>query len=80
MTVAERQDIFAKEVLTIIDIMKLYEVEYNTASKLLCDMKRKLTVGQGKELRVEMSGKIHVLDYLDCIGATGIRYDVKEVV
>lgn len=78
MTVAERQDIFSKEVLTINDIMKLYDVEYNTASKLLCDMKRKLTIGQGKELRLEMSGKIHVLDYLDCMGATGARYDVAQ--
>ncbi len=78
MTVAERQDIFAKEVLTINDFMKLYEIEYNTASKLLCDMKRKLTIGQGKELRLEMSGKIHVLDYLDYIGATSSRYNIQE--
>ena len=65
MTAVERNDIFAKEYLGIDDIAKLYGLSYNRASILIREIKRKITMGQGKSLRVEMRGKIHTQDYLE---------------
>ena len=77
MTMMERGDIFSKEVLSIADIEKLYEVSYKQASELLLEMKKKLT-GNGKELRVAIQGKIHTQDYLDWVGVTADRYSIKK--
>lgn len=77
MTVAERQEIFAKECLTIKDIEKLFEVDYTTASKIIREIKGKLEF-RGKALRLEICGKLHTQDYLDYVGATARRYDIKE--
>lgn len=65
MTTVEKSDMFAKEYLDIEDIAKLYGLCYNRASMLLRDIKRKITMIQGKELRVTLRGKIHTQDYLD---------------
>lgn len=65
MTVSEKNDMFAKEYLGIKDIAKLYGLCYNRASMLLREIKSKITMGQGKELRVTLRGKIHTQDYLD---------------
>jgi hypothetical protein len=65
MTVTEKNDMFAKEYLGIEDIAKLYGLCYNRASMLLREIKNKITIGQGKELRVTLRGKIHTQDYLD---------------
>ena len=77
MTVEERREIFSKEVLKISDFEKLYEVDYNTASGIIRDIKRKLTIGKGQELRLSISGKIHIQDYLDFVGVTADRYSVN---
>jgi hypothetical protein len=74
MTAQERQEMFAKEYLSIADIQKLYGINYPTASKFICDIKRKLTVGKGQELRLDMQGKIHIQDYLDYLGVNENRY------
>ena len=65
MTTVEKSDMFAKEYLDIEDIAKLYGLCYNRASMLLRDIKRKITMIQGKKLRVTLRGKIHTQDYLD---------------
>lgn len=60
MTFAEREAIFSKEMLTIKDISALYDVSPSMGSVIILNMKRAL----GK-VRYEISGKIHILDYLD---------------
>lgn len=65
MTISEKSDMFAKEYLGIDDIAKLYGLSYNRASMLLREIKNKITIGQGKALRVDLRGKIHTQDYLD---------------
>ena len=73
MTVIEKDEMFAKEYLSIADIAKLYGLCYNRASMLLREIKFNLEVTQGKVLRINMRGKIHVKDYeewRDCKGVT----------
>lgn len=77
MTKEERENIFAKECLTIEDVEKLYEVSKNTAAAEIRKMKDNLRL-KGKSLRLEIVGKIHIADYLDYIGASGDRYSIKE--
>lgn len=67
MTQQEHDEIFAKEVLTIKDIMKLFACAYPTASEQIRKMKTKLEFS-GKALRLDMQGRIHKLDYFDYIG------------
>ena len=74
MTVQERQEIFAKEYISIADVEKLYGMTYSHASKFLTDIKRSLTIGRGATLRIDIQGKLHVLDYLDWLGVTSDRY------
>lgn len=64
MTIAEKNEMFAKEYLGIGDIAKLYGLCYNRASMLLRQIKFQLTIN-GKKLRVALRGKIHTQDYLD---------------
>ena len=78
MTMAERQDIFAKEYLSIKDIAKLFDVCDKKASVLILDMKRRLTIGMGKTLRLSLEGKIHIQDYLDYLGVTADRYSINK--
>lgn len=78
MTMAERQEIFAKEYLSIQDFVKLYDLTKSHASEMLNAIKRKLTIGQGKELRIDVRGKIHVEDYLEWLGVSSDRYSVHE--
>ena len=65
MTMAEREEMFAKEYLDVDDIAKLYGLCKNRASILLREIKFKITNIQGKQLRVALRGKIHTQDYLD---------------
>lgn len=76
MTVAERQDIFSKECLSIEDIGLLFDLDYNTASEKIREWKRKLEF-QGKPLRINIRGKIHTQDYMDVMGVSGDRYSLK---
>ena len=70
----ERQEIFAKEYLSIKDVERLYDFNTQQASKFILAIKRKITVGLNKGLRLEMAGKIHIQDYLDYMGISSDRY------
>lgn len=59
MTYARREEIFAKEALTIRDISDLFEVCVSEASKKIKEMKRQ--AGD----RLQMKGRIHIQDYLN---------------
>ena len=78
MTMIEREEIFAKEYLSIKDFEQLYDVNYNMASVLMRDIKTRLTLGQGKELRINISGKLHIQDYLDFVGVSADRYSINK--
>lgn len=68
MTTEQRNNIFAKECLTIEDIMLLYEpISYSAAEKLMLDIKRK-----GDRLHIR--GRVHIQDYLEYFGLTERRY------
>ena len=54
-----------KEYFGIKDFQEMYGVSYGKASELLNAIKLKLTIGQGKELRLNMRGRIHKLDYYE---------------
>lgn len=79
MTMQERQEIFAKEYLSIKDMEALFGVTYPQASKMITDIKKRLTVGLKKELRLNMQGKLHVQDYLDYLGVSSDRYAMVEI-
>lgn len=78
MTREERESIFAKECLSIEDVEKLFGVEYDTAAKIIRDIKTKITVGDGKKLRLSVQGKLHMQDYLDYVGVSVDRYSIKQ--
>ena len=78
MTMVEREEIFPKEYLSIKDFEQLYDVNYNMASVLMRDIKTRLTLGQGKELRINISGKLHIQDYLDFVGVSADRYSINK--
>lgn len=74
MTREEREAIFSKECLSIEDVEKLFGVEYDSAAKIIRDIKMKLTVGKKKDLRLSIQGKLHILDYLDAVGTKDYAY------
>lgn len=78
MTMQERQEIFAKEVLTIADFQKLYGMTQAQASKMMGDIRKKLIFGKGQELRLDMKGKLHTEDYLDWVGVRENRYSIER--
>ena len=79
MTLQEREDIFSKECLGIKDIMELFGIAYPTASEWI--RKAKLRLSFKQELRVNMQGKIHTLDYFDLMGIEyGDRYKEGKAV
>ncbi len=67
MTMERRREIFAKDCLTISDIGELLELNYDGAAKVMRNIKRKSD-------RLEISGKIHVQDYLDYFNIPSDRY------
>ena len=79
MTMVERQNIFAKEYLDIADFQVLYGMNYPQASKMMNAIKKRLTIGMRKELRLEVQGKLHVQDYLDWLGVKSDRYAMVEI-
>ena len=76
MTMEERKEIFAKEYLSIKDVEMLYGFNTQQASKFILAIKRKLTIGLAKPLRLDMQGKIHIQDYLDYMGISSDRYGI----
>ena len=78
MTMQERQDIFAKEYLSIEDICKLYDLLPPHASELMGKIRKKLTIGMNQELRLDIRGKLHIQDYLDYIGVKSDRYSMNK--
>lgn len=78
MTMQERQEIFAKEYLSIADMCKLYDILPPHASALMTKIRNKLTIGKAQELRLDVRGKLHILDYLDWLGVTSDRYSMQS--
>lgn len=74
MTMQERQEIFAKEYLSVADFCKLYGMNQPNASAFMGKIRNKLTIGMKQELRLDMRGRLHVLDYLDWLGVQSDRY------
>lgn len=60
MTYTEREQIFSKEVLSLDDVMKLFDISKSAACTKVQDIKRQL----GKD-RIKIQGKLHILDYLE---------------
>lgn len=58
MSITERAEIFSKEYLTIEDMQKLLGLDYDTAAKVIREIRR-------KNDRLGIQGKIHVQDYFD---------------
>ncbi len=59
MTLKEREEILAKDILSVKDVADLLGVTPKKASAIMCDIK----ACGGK--RIEMRGKLHTQDYLD---------------
>lgn len=74
MTTAEYNDILAKECLRAEDIQKLYGFNGSQASEFMNKLKYRLTKVMGRELRLDMRGRIHTQDYRDALGLDSIRY------
>lgn len=70
MTYEEREDIFSKEALHISDVSALIGCSFDKAAVLIREWKRKIQFS-GKELRLNLDGKIHILDYFDVMGING---------
>ena len=75
MTVERWCNIFLKECMTIRDFEELYEMDYNSASKVIRDIKKEFAV-KGKKLRLDICGRLHTLDYFDWTGDANGRYSV----
>lgn len=67
MTLEQRNSIFAKECLTISDVMLLFSLSYDAAEKLIRDIKRKSD-------RLHLRGRVHIQDYLDYFGLSARHY------
>ncbi len=67
MTLEERQEIFAKDFLTIKDIELLLGVSYSTAGDIVRTIRRKSD-------RLGIQGMIHVQDYIDYFKLDITRY------
>lgn len=74
MTMQERQEMFAKEYLSIEDMQKLFDITYPMASKMILDIKRRIEMT--KTLRLKVQGKLHIQDYLDYMGIASDRYGI----
>ncbi len=81
MDYKRREELFSKEALHIADIQELFGMKYDSAAKIIRDMKLKRKI-QGRMLRINVDGYIHTADYLEEIGFDpfnpGERYCKKE--
>lgn len=67
MTYEERQQLFAKDCLTIADIQSLLGLDYQSAAKIIRDIRRKSD-------RLGIQGMVHVQDYIDYFNLDITRY------
>ena len=72
MTAEQRSNIFAKECLTISDLMSLLALSYDAAARLMRDIKRKSD-------RLHIRGRLHVQDYLEYFDLTARRNEAETV-
>ena len=70
MDYKKREEIFSKEALHISDVQKLFGCAKSTASNLIQGWKRKIQFS-GKELRLTLDGRIHIMDYFDVMNING---------
>lgn len=74
ITYQQREEIFAKEALSIDDFMHLFGISKSAASEKMTQIKRK--VGD----RLGIKGKLHVQDYLDYFNITNTeRYRRSKI-
>ena len=77
MDYKKREEIFAKEALTLDDVVVLTGRTKGTASRLIQEWKLKCQRKNGG-LRLDVQGTIHILDYFDAMGIDhkdpGARY------
>lgn len=67
MTLKEREQLFAKDYLTIKDIELLLGVSYSTAGEIVRNIRRKSD-------RLGIQGMVHVQDYIDYFNLDITRY------
>lgn len=67
MTLQERESIFAKECVTVKDLMQLYELSYCSACKMMRELKHESD-------RLRLRGKIHFEDYFAALKLKTNRY------
>lgn len=83
MDYKRREEIFAKEALSIVDVADLMECSPSKAATLIREWKHNIEF-RGKNLHLKIEGKIHVLDYYDVMGidprTPGDRYCKKKEV
>lgn len=72
MTYADRERIFAKDILYVADVAQLMNMAETHASALMCQIRRKAET-EGT-LRWNVKGQLHVQDWLDYFHLTGERY------
>lgn len=76
MDYKQREEIFSKEALSIEDVRDLYGVSYGTASDLIRTWKRKCNF-KHDGLRIDIQGKIHVLDYFKALGIDSLDWGLR---
>ena len=67
MTLSEREQLFAKDYLTIKDVELLLGVSYGDAGKIIRSIRRKSD-------RLGIQGRVHVQDYIDYFNLDITRY------
>lgn len=72
MTYEEREELLAKDYLTIADIQRLLGLEYHYAAKVIRDIRRKTD-------RLGIQGMVHVQDYIDYFDLDITRYVLGTV-
>lgn len=70
MTLEQRNEMFAKDYLSIADVQVLLNLKYGAAAELMREIKRKSD-------RLHIQGKIHVQDYIDYFNLDIGRYVVS---
>ena len=76
MTMQEREEIFAKDVLTIEDIQLLLVMKYQDAAKFIRTVKQALEMNpkyNEQGVRLDIQGRLHVQDYLDYFKITDMN-------
>lgn len=71
MTIEQRNNIFAKECLTIADIELLLSLSYDAAARLVRDIKRNSD-------RLHLRGRVHVQDYLEYFNLSTRHYSEEK--